>query len=200
MLEDLINEGRSNGKNQNKMKTKIICNEVARRRLRTGVMVDGEQLTEYKYLGRLVTSGNEISKEIVQRLTPGWRGFGAYSHFLKDRKTPICLKRKIMDIDILPARTYGAETWALTKHQEKKLAGAQRIMERLLLNITRRDKTWNEIIIYKTGVKDVIERVLCMRGQWAGHVARMSKTRWAKITSEWTSREGKRVRGRPKRR
>ena len=30
-----------------------------------------------------------------------------------------------------------------------------------------------------------------MRGQWAGHVARMSNTRWAKITSEWTPREGK---------
>ena len=37
-------------------------------------------------------------------------------------------------------------------------------------------------------------------GQWAGHVARMSNTRWAKITSEWTLTEGKRVRGRPKRR
>ena len=45
-----------------------------------------------------------------------------------------------------------------------------------------------------------IETVLCMRGQWAGHVARMSNTRWARITSEWTPREGKRIRGRPKRR
>ena len=36
--------------------------------------------------------------------------------------------------------------------------------------------------------------------QWAGHIARMSNTGWAKITSEWTPREGKRVRGRPKRR
>ena len=105
-----------------------------------------------------------------------------------------------MDTVILPAMTYGAETWALTKHQEKKLAVAQRSMERLLLNITKRDKIRNEIIRCKTGVKDIIERVRCMRGQWAGHVARMSNTRWAKITSEWTPREGKRVRGRPKRR
>ena len=89
----------------------------------------------------------------------------------------------------------GAETWALTKHQEKKLAVAQRSMERLLLNITKRDKIRNEIIRCKTGVKDIIERVWCMRGQWAGHVARMSNTRWANITSEWTPREGKRVRG-----
>ena len=94
--------------------------------------------------------------------TSGWRRFGKYSHFWKDRKIPICLKRKIMDTVILPAMTYCAETWTLTKHQEK-LAVAQRRMERLLLNITKRDKIWNEIIRSKTGVKDVIERVRCIR-------------------------------------
>ena len=86
-----------------------MCNEVARSRLRTGVMIDGEQLeevTDYKYLGRLVTSGNDISKEIAQRITSGRRRFGEYSHFLKDRKIPICLKRTIMDTVILPAMTY----------------------------------------------------------------------------------------------
>ena len=104
-----------------------------------------------------------------------------------------------MDTVILPAMTYGAETLAVTKHQEKKFAVAQRSIGRLLLNITKKDKIRNEIIRCKTGVKDIIDRGWC-RGQWAGHVARMSNTRWAKITSEWTPSEGKRVRGRPKRR
>ena len=43
-----------------------MCNGVARSRLRAGVIIDGEQfeeVTEYKYLGRLVTFGNEISKK-----------------------------------------------------------------------------------------------------------------------------------------
>ena len=108
-----------------------MCNEVARSRLRTGVMIDGEQLEEEmecKYLGRLVTSGNDISKEIAQRITSGWRRFEEYGHFLKDQKIPICLKRTIMDTVILADMIYGAETWALTKHQEKKLAVAQRSM------------------------------------------------------------------------
>ena len=138
----------------NKKKTKVMCNKVAWSRLRTGVMIDAEQLeeeTEYNYLGRLITSGSEISKEICQRITSGWKRFGEYSHFLKDRKIPICLKRKIMDTVILPAMAYRAEIWALTKHQEKKLAVAQRSMERLLLNITKRDKNRNEIIDLKQG-------------------------------------------------
>ena len=69
-----------------------------------------------------------------------------------------------------------------------------------MLNITKGGKIRNEIIRCKTGVKDIIEGVWCMRGQWVGHVARMSNTRGAKITSEWTPRGGKRLRGRPKRR
>ena len=63
-------------------------------------MVDAEHLgevTAYKYLGRLVTSGNGISKEIDQRITSECRRFGEYRHFLKDGKIPICRKRTIMD-------------------------------------------------------------------------------------------------------
>ena len=96
-----------------------------------------------------------------------------------------------MDTIILPAMTYGAETWTLTKHLERKLAVAQRSMERSLLTITKREKIKNEVIRSKTGVTDIIEELQCMKGQWAGHVARMSNIRWAKKTSEWTPREGK---------
>ena len=79
-------------------------------------------------------------------------------------------------------------------------AVAQQSMERSLLNITKRDKIRNEVIRSKTKVVDIIDKVPCMRGQWAGHIARMSNAGWAKIISEWTPREGRRARGRPKRR
>ena len=72
MLENLNNEDKRDGIQLTKKKTKIMCSDVARSRLRTGMMIYGEQLeeaTEYKYLGRLVTSGNDISKEIAQRIT-----------------------------------------------------------------------------------------------------------------------------------
>ena len=45
MLEDLSNKGKRDGMKLNKRKTKM-CNEVVRRRLGTGVMIDGEQLEE----------------------------------------------------------------------------------------------------------------------------------------------------------
>ena len=92
MLEDLNNEGKRDGMKLNKKKTKIMCNEMARRRPRTRVMIAAEQLEEvtaYKSLGRLITPSNEMSKEMSERITSGWRRFGEHSHFLKDRRIPI---------------------------------------------------------------------------------------------------------------
>ncbi len=41
---------------------------------------------------------------------------------------------------VLPAITYGAETWALTKQAHNKLAVTQSKMERGMLNITYKDR------------------------------------------------------------
>ena len=125
LLNNLNEEGRKDGMRMNKKKTKIMCNEIAKRRQRKGILIDGEQLEEveeYRYLGRLLTPGNEMAKEIDERITSAWKRCGQYSTFLRDQRMPICLKRKIMDTVILPAMTYGAETWSLTNHQREKLA------------------------------------------------------------------------------
>ena len=60
----LNEEGKKDGMKMNKKKTKIMCNEVARRKPRKGIIIDGEKLEEvdeYKYLGRMLTPGNEMS-------------------------------------------------------------------------------------------------------------------------------------------
>ena len=77
----------------------------------------------------------------------------------------ICLKRKIMSTVVLPAMTYGAETCTLTKQQERKLAVAQRSMERAIFNVAWREKIRNEAIRAKTEVKDITDKVRVMRGQ-----------------------------------
>uniref|UniRef100_A0A3P9HMW9 ribonuclease H n=1 Tax=Oryzias latipes TaxID=8090 RepID=A0A3P9HMW9_ORYLA len=96
LLNDLNKEGRKDGMKMNKKKTKIMCNEIARKRRRKGIIVDGEQLEEvdeYKYLGRLLTPGNEMEKEIDERVTSAWKRFGQYSTFLRDQKMPMFLCR-----------------------------------------------------------------------------------------------------------
>ena len=55
----------------------------------------------------------------------------------------ICLKRQVYNSCVLPAMTYGAETWTLTKQVQNKLAAAQTKMERSMLNITYKDRRTN---------------------------------------------------------
>ena len=88
---------------------------------------------------------------------------------------PMCLKRKIMNTVILPSMTYGAETWSLTNRQREKLAVTQRSMERSMLGVTRRDKIRNEDLRSRTGVKDLIEKVIELQSsQWQSQ----RKSKW----------------------
>ena len=46
LLNDLNEAGKKDGMKMNERKTKIMCNEVARRKRRKGISIDGEQLEE----------------------------------------------------------------------------------------------------------------------------------------------------------
>ncbi len=56
----------------------------------------------------MLTTKNEKSVEIKQRIISSWRRF---SHFLREKNIPKSLKQKTMDTVILQSlTTYGAET------------------------------------------------------------------------------------------
>ena len=71
---------------------------------------------------------------------------------------PISLKRKTFNACIIPAMTYGCETWTLTKTIVYKLQVAQRAMERKILGIKITDKIPNEEISVKTNILNIIKR------------------------------------------
>ncbi|KAK2178030.1 hypothetical protein NP493_565g02021 [Ridgeia piscesae] len=77
-------------------------------------------------------------KEIQRRITAGWTAFTMHRDIFRDN-IGTCLKRQVYNSCVLPAMTYGAETWALTTQAKNKLAAAQTRMERSMLNITYRD-------------------------------------------------------------
>ena len=71
---------------------------------------------------------------------------------------------------VLPAMTYGAETWTLTKQAQNKLAAAQTKMERSMLNITYKDRRPNIWVRERTKLIDIIYTVRKMKWSWAGHI------------------------------
>ncbi len=71
-----------------------------------------------------------------------WAAYTKHRDIFKSN-LDICLKRQVYNSCVLPAMTYGAETWTLTKQAQNKLATAQTKMERSMLNITYKDRKTN---------------------------------------------------------
>ena len=87
-----------------------------------GATINGvtyERVTEFIYLGTLISNDNSVRKEMQRRILAGNRTyFGAISLFRNrflSRDTKIRLYKTL----IRPAVTYGAETWTMTKKEEK---------------------------------------------------------------------------------
>ena len=113
---------------------------------------------------------------------------------------PICLKRKVYNQCILPAISYGSETWTLTSKMERKLAAAQHNMERSILNITYKDRKTNKWIRDQTKVNDIMKTIKRRKWTWAGHISRYNDNRWSSAITQWTPYGEKRNRGRQRKR
>lgn len=60
-------------------------------------------VSEYVYLGQVVTPDPNHEAEVIRRIRLGWSAFGRHC------------KMRAYDSCILPALTYGAVTWRLTE-------------------------------------------------------------------------------------
>ena len=69
-----------------------------------------------------------------------------------------------------------------------------------MLGIKLIDKVPNLEIRQRTKINDILEEITKLKWKWAGHVARMKDNRWTVRCTEWQVRDGRRSKGRPKRR
>ena len=67
-----------------------------------------------------------------------------------------------------------------------------------MLGITKRDRKHNTWIRKVSGVQDILAQAKKLKWCWAGHVARITDSRWTKLITEWIPLDGKRDRARPK--
>ena len=84
-----------------------------------------ENVQGYVYLGQHynIKEKNQ-DKEIQRRIMAGTAAY-AYHRDISKSNIAICLNRQVYNSCVLPATTYGAETWTLTKQAENKLAATQ---------------------------------------------------------------------------
>ena len=159
-----------------------------------------EKVEKYKYLGQTTYLRETTKEEIKCRIRAGWSCFGRNREVFLDDEMPMSLRRQVFDQCVLPSMTYGCQTWSLTKEMGQRLRTAQRTMERKMLKLKVKDKVKCADIRKRTGVQDIVQFVLKQKWKWAGHVARLSDNRWTQRVTEWQPREGRRARGRQRRR
>ncbi|MEG7521924.1 MAG: hypothetical protein M3H12_02325, partial [Chromatiales bacterium] len=135
-----------------------------------------ENVESYVYLGQRYTIRDKIQdKEIQRRITAGLAAFAKHRDIFKGN-FGTCLKRQVYNSCVLPAMTYGAETWALANQAKNKLTAAQSKMERSMLNITYRDGKTNIWVRERSKVIDVMEQVGRRKWTWAGHISKYEIT------------------------
>ena len=149
MLQELSDESRRMGLKMNIAKTKVMVVD------NTPINVNNvliETVQGYVYLGQHYSlKEKNQDKEIQRRIMAGWAAYAKHRDIFKSNLA-ICLNRQVYNSCVLPAMTYGAETWTLTKQAQNKLAAAQTKMERSMLNITYKDRKTNICVRERTKV------------------------------------------------
>ena len=109
---------------------------------------------------------NRTKQEISIRIKAGWSAFGKYREIFLDRHLLMRLKGKVSNQCVLPAMTFGCQTWSLTKALVKKLEKKPTSMEKKMLNVKIKDRIRNTL-----GKEHVLSFT-----QTLGHV--LSVTHW----------------------
>ena len=131
-----------------------------------------ERVTHFKYLGTSMVEEGGMETEITKRVGAGWRNWKNCSGVLCARRMPVKLKGKVYNTVIRPAMLHGAETWATTNRQEKRIEVTEMRMLRWMCGETRKYKIRNEHIRGTTRVGQASKKITERRLNWYGHVMR----------------------------
>ena len=114
----------------------------------------------------------------------GWAAYAKHRDIFKSN-IAICLKRQVYKSCVLPAMTYWAETWTLTKQSQNKLGSSQTKMERSMLNITNNDRRTHIWARERTKFINIMYTVRNMKWSWTGYTNRLKDNRWTSRVTTW---------------
>ncbi|KAJ4431273.1 hypothetical protein ANN_19870 [Periplaneta americana] len=81
------------------------------------IIIDGAELqyvSEYVYLGQLVSFHQKTEKEIKRRISLAWKAFWSLKFIVPERTLSKKLRIEILETCVTPVLLYGCQTWSLT--------------------------------------------------------------------------------------
>ena len=165
--------------------------------------MDFEKVSEFKYLGSILSDKNEMEAEIKARILSGNRCLHGLRTIMGSRLLTRKTKLRVYNSIIQPVVIYGCETWTLTKAMANKLLVFENTVLRKITGpvYDAAEQRWrrrhNAELREITKQPFVTSVVRSQRLRWAGHLARACPTR--AINHILTAKvDGKRPRGRPR--
>jgi hypothetical protein len=159
-----------------------------------------EQVEEFKYLGSTLADSGGLEKELSRRMALAIGKFAELKPIWENRRISLKTKMTFYRSFIPPTLLYGCESWSITAVQEQKLNMLHMRFLRRILGVTIWDKLENEAIAARCGIQQIPQLLSLARMRWAGHLIRMGENRLPKKILFGALAEGKRGKGKPKKR
>jgi len=136
-----------------------------------------ERVNNFKYLGTLITTRNDTSAKINNRITLANRSYFGMMNMLKaktiNRKHKVTMYKTL----IKPVLIYGVETWVLSKVDELRLGVFERKILRRIYEPICEEAVWrsryNKELFRLYDEADLVTTIKISRLRWAGHVMQM---------------------------
>jgi len=154
-----------------------------------------EQVSEFKYLGALLSADGCLDKEISARLQKATGAFNSLYPVWNNRNIWTNTKMRIYKAAVLTILCYGCETWNTTVSQMRRLEAFHQRSMRKILKIRWFHKVKNVEVLRRAKVGCLEDHIASMRLRWFGHVARMPEERLPHYLQSWAPEHGKRSQG-----
>ena len=106
-----------------------------------------EQVSQFKYLGSIITSDGRSDKDIRTRIGMAKSAFMEMKQILTSKKISKETRLRILKCYVWSVLLYGAETWTISKDMKKKLEAAEMWFYRRMLKVPWTDKRTNKEIL-----------------------------------------------------
>eukprot|EP00117_Sycon_ciliatum_P040216 scpid85171/ scgid29588/ len=148
---------------------------------------DVQHVTEFTYLGCLITPDGTTSADVTHRIAAASKAFGRLRKpVLHNRDLPVSTKRNVYTATVLSALLYGSETWTPLQRDVRRLEVFHNQCLRTIFGIS--GKRQQEERLSSSTVRTwwgdtelVTEKIMFRRLTWLGHVIRMSPERLPRL-------------------
>lgn len=197
-LEDMDNVFRNYNIKLNKTKTKVIKCSRNNQKM-DNISIQGETVqavSEFKYLGSIITQDGRCTREINNRLNMAKRAFYEKKQLLTSNGLTIDTKKQFTKTYIWSLALYGCETWTIGKADQRKIESFEMWCFRRILKIpwTQR-KTNEEVLRMIQEERKIWSHIKKRRMQMIGHIVRRNGILKTLIEGKIS---GKNPRGRPR--